>query len=296
MHVGQVEVDEALVAGLIAEQFPEWSQLPLVRYPSAGTVNAVYRLGDDLSVRLPLSPEWGHREIRIETEWLPRLAHVVSVQIPEQVAVGEPGLGYPYGWSIHRWLSGINPEPPVGDVALAADVAAFLDELWSASLSDLPETALGRLDAVAAFTARSIEQLDGWPIDEIRRVWDAALNADDWGGEPRLVHGDLMPGNLLIEGRRLTGVIDWGAVGIGDPAGDLMVVWHVFSPESRRLLQTMIDVDAATWIRARGWALAKSAQAIPYYRNSNPGFVANAETTLVAVLEDARAEGFFRAT
>ena len=292
MHEGMHPIDDALVRALIAEQFPQWAELPVRRWPSGGTVNAMYRLGEDMAVRLPLV-KGGADDVHREGRWLPRLAPWLPTPIPEVLGIGEPAAGYPWPWAVYRWLPGEHPCPGAltDPDALAEDLAAFVTAMRGVTLPD-PPTAhrgwpLARLDAP---TRAAIEQLRGIPeegvdCDAVAAVWDEALHAQPWSGTPVWLHADLMPGNLLVDGGRLTAVIDFGCAGAGDPACDLFPAWNLLPPGAREVFRAALGVDDATWVRGRGRTLSQALIALPYYRTTNPAMADNARHVIRAVLD-----------
>jgi aminoglycoside phosphotransferase (APT) family kinase protein len=288
MHVDEVSTDVDLVRRLLRTQQPDWAELPLERVPSSGTDNALYRLGDDMVVRLPRIG-WAVGGLERELEWLPRLAPLVPMSIPVPLSVGEPGEGFPWLWAVYRWLPGQNPPlgGPGDSTALACDLAAFMAAVQRIAL-DGPSSRRGLpLTSQDERTQNALAQLDG-EIDTVAaaRAWEEALRIPDWSRRPVWLHGDLLPGNLLVEDGRLTGAIDFAIVGRGDPACDLLAAWSVLSSESRAVLRSELGVDDDTWARGRGWALSVALVALPYYRDTNPGFAAVARHVLAEVLAD----------
>nr|WP_249416696.1 aminoglycoside phosphotransferase family protein [Streptomyces sp. TS71-3] len=304
LHAGETPTDAGLVRRLIAAQFPEWAGLPVRRHPSSGTVNAVYRLGDHLSVRLPRL-ESGVPDAVKERTWLPRLAPLLPVAVPEAVGVGVPGEGYPWTWSVHRWLDGTHPHPdvlasPVGPagaagaadpVALARDLGRFVTALRRADATGAPPAYRGGpLAAVDAGTRAALKQLAGMTglIDTAAATaaWEKALQAPPWTGPPRWAHADLMPGNLLVTGGRLCAVIDFGTLGAGDPACDLIPAWNLLPAPARPAFRDATTADDAQWERGRGWALSMALIQLPYYKDTNPAMAENARHVIREVLAD----------
>jgi aminoglycoside phosphotransferase (APT) family kinase protein len=293
MHPDELDIDVQLVHRLVASQFPHWADLPLVPVPSAGTDNAIYRLGAELVARLPRSPSRVAPLVN-ERTWLPRLGSL-PLAVPVTVAEGDPGEGYPWTWSIYRWLEGDNPTlDRVADLERAAiDLAEFVRALQRLDPTGGPppgehnfgrgEPLVRRDDATRTAIASLHDELD---VGAVTEVWDAALQATPWSGPPLWIHGDLSAGNLLVRDGRLAAVIDFGCVGVGDPACDLMIAWTFLVSEARAVFRSALAVDDATWARGRGWALSTALIALPYYVDTNPVMVRGARHTIAEVLAD----------
>lgn len=290
---GTHSVDEDLVRRLIAGQFPQWAGLGVERLASGGTVNAVYKLGDDMIVRLPLG-EAGADDVTRDRTWLPRLAPRLPHPIPELLGAGQPAEGCPWPWSVYRWLPGEHPragalsEPTL----LAEGLAAFVAAMRSVDLPGAPPAHRGgSVSSLDAQTRAAIEELRGIPeegvdCDAVSAVWEQALRAPAWDGPPVWLHADLMPGNLLVDGGELAAVIDFGCMGIGDPACDLFPAWNLLPADGRAAFREALVVDDATWIRGRGRTLSQALIALPYYRRSNPAMAHNARHVIRAVLDE----------
>ena len=294
MHADEVATDAGLVRRLITGQFPRWADLPITPVPSAGTDNALYRLGDDLVVRMPRI-HWATGQIEMERRWLPYLAPHLPLAIPEPLAVGAPAEGFPWNWSVYGWLDGENATlDSLADPDEAArDLARFVRALRSVDPTGGPQPppgTFGRGVPLAdrdAGTREAIAACEGL-IDTraATAAWEAALAAPVWQGPPVWLHGDLQSGNLLARKGRLTAVIDFGAMTVGDPATDLMVAWNLFTADARAAFREAIAVDDATWARGRGWALSPAVVALPYYRETNPGLAAIARHAIAEVLAE----------
>ncbi len=294
LHADEIPVDANLVRLLVDAQFPEWAPLDLAPFESVGTTNWIYRLGTGLAVRLPRRPG-SVASLEREWEWVPKLAPRLPLAIPEPVARGHATEAFPYPWAVYRWLPGasatIATSAPA--TALARDVARFIEALQGIDASaGPPPDAINsfRGAALAVRDARvrdCIDQLEG-VVDgaAVTRAWEAALAASAWRGPLVWLHGDLLPSNLLVEGGRLTGVIDFGTMGVGDPACDLMAAWATFDADARSAFRSEIVADDATWARARGWALSWALIALPYYLDTHQEFVATAQHALTEVLAD----------
>lgn len=289
MHPDEVETDVALVRRLLAGQFPRWAGVAVEPVESYGTDHDIYRLGGDLAVRLPRIG-WATAQAATEAEWLPRLAPHLPLAVPVQLARGEPAEGYPFEWSVYEWLPGEDANGTIDDLERAAvDLAAFVKALRgidTAGAHPRPPRArgapLGELDkGVRGAIAELGERIDH---DAALRSWEESLAAPAWDGDEVWVHGDLLPGNLLVVDGRLSAVIDFGALNVGDPACDLQPAWNVFSGASRARYRAELEVDDASWLRGRGWALCQAVLALPYYWSTNPGMVRQASHALAQVL------------
>jgi len=291
MHADEVATDAGLVRRLLAEQFPHWSDLPIEPVVSYGTDHDIYRLGAHLAARLPRIG-WATDQAAKEAKWLPRLAPELPLALPVPVAMGHPSDGYPFDWSVCTWLPGQNANGTINDLDLAAvDLAAFVIALRRIDTADAhPRPPHGRGGPVAQNddqVRRSIAQLgDRIDADAALRSWEESLDAPVWDGAEVWVHGDLLPGNLLVVDGRLSGVIDFGGLNVGDPACDLQPAWNVFTGDSRERFRAELDVDDASWLRGRGWALSQAVSALPYYWETNPGIVRQASHALAQVLSD----------
>ncbi|MFD7291832.1 aminoglycoside phosphotransferase family protein [Streptomyces sp. NPDC059897] len=290
LHQDEPDIDEGLVRALVDEQFPRWAELPLKYVDSHGTQNVLYRLGEEWVVRLPrmsgVVPELAGAR-----QWMPYLAARLPVPVPEQVAEGEAGHGFPWPWAVHRWLPGENPTAGrlARPEALAEDLAAFVTAMRAIDTTGAPESFRGRpLAERADGTREVIRGLDG-TIDSAAAlaVWDEAVRTpgatrDVW------LHGDLQPGNLLVsDDGRLASVIDFGCMGTGDPAVDLITAWYVLGGPERRVFRQAAAVDDDAWVRGRGWALTIAVHELAYYRDLNPFMVRTASRVVGEILADA---------
>jgi aminoglycoside phosphotransferase (APT) family kinase protein len=294
MHADEIDTDPALVRRLLASQFPLWADLPIEPVRPAGTDNAIYRLGDDMAVRLPRI-HWATGQPAMEYEWLPRLAPLLPLAIPVPLATGAPGDGYPWPWSVVPWLEGENATPErLSDqrqaaVDLAQLVAAFQRIPTDGPFADPPKSSRGvPLRTRDEATRRSVAALEGEiDTDAVTAAWEEAFRAPDWDRPPLWLHGDLDSRNLLAVRGRLSGVIDFGCLTVGDPASDVMVVWKMLSAEARDIFRAALAVDEATWARSRGWALSQALNALSYYTlETNRVLVLEAQRWLAEVLAD----------
>jgi aminoglycoside phosphotransferase (APT) family kinase protein len=287
MHADEVDVDEALVRRLLRAQLPEVADLALTIVVPWGTDNAIWRLGDELVVRLPRIG-WASAQPDLEAVWLPRLAPHLPVALPEPVAVGEPGEGYPYRWAVHRWLPGeaATQERLADRMGFAADVAAVVLALRRLPTDGAPP-ARHRARPPADHDADTRAAIDGAAhlIDApaALAVWEEALAARPHAGPPVWVHGDL-EGNCILDGGRLTGLVDWGLACAGDPAVDVQVAWSaLFDDRSRQAFLDAVEADDDTIARARGAAVDQACAALPYYLDTYPLIVERSWHKLAAI-------------
>lgn len=275
LHEDEIEIADETVRRLVATQLPDWSGLPVRRLPPAGTDNQLFRLGDDLVVRMPRI-HWAAESAVWEHTWLPRLAPYSPVPIPAPVALGEPGQGYPWHWTVVPWLEGENPTAETFDPQeWAESLGAFVRTLREVPGMDAPVKTEGRGGPLAAldewvrtWTARAdTSEIDP---DAVLAVWHDALDAPAWEGEPCWFHGDLHEGNLLVRDGRLAAVIDWGTAGRGDPAIELNAMWGYLPVEAAETYRAAVGLDEAAHRRARGFALAPAISAWTYYRTTDP--------------------------
>jgi len=284
-----VRIDDALIRRLVAAQFPQWASLAVEPVESAGWDNTIFRLGPDLAVRLPrrrVSAE----QVRNEHRWLPVLAPYLPLEIPVPLGHGVPGEGYPWLWTVCRWLPGeLAALTAVADSGLAAtSLARFVTALQGidpadGSVHEFRGVSLAAHDENARAAAAVLQQsLD---VSPLLAVWEAALAVPPWTGQPLWIHGDLHPANLLVTDHELSAVIDFGLLGVGDPACDLMVAWMYLSADSRSVFRSALAVDDATWCRGRGWALQSGLRAAAYSAD-NPVLGDIGRYTLAEVLAD----------
>lgn len=287
-------VDENLVRKLLAEQFPRWAGRTVERWPSGGTVNAMFRLGDDMVVRLPLT-NGGAKDVALEQKWLPRIASRLPTPIPEVLGAGAPADGYPWPWSVYRWLPGENPRPDALRLPrqLAEDLAGFVLAMRRIPTTRAPKAHRGGpLTTLDAETRSAIERLRAIPeenvdCDAVFALWENALGSPEPSAAPVMLHADLMPGNLLVDGGRLSAVIDFGCMGAGDPACDLFPAWNLLPTDARGAFREALSVDDATWSRGRARTLSQALIALPYYRETNEAMAGNARHVIRAVLDEA---------
>ncbi len=294
MHADEVMTDPSLVYRLLSAQFPDWADLSIAPVASAGTDNALYRLGEEMAVRLPRI-HWAVGQVEKEMRWLPRLAPHLPLAIPEPLAMGEAGHGYPWRWGVYRWLAGENATPEhITDPRQAAfDLAEFV-----VALQKVDATQGSRPGALKSSRGVPLAERDGavraaivslageWDSDTLTAAWESALYTPVWAGAPVWLHGDLQAGNLLARNGRLAAVIDFGCLGVGDPACDVMAAWLYLCADTRQIFRDALQVDDDTWARGKGWALSMGLMALPYYRTTNPVLTAIGRRAIEEVLAD----------
>jgi aminoglycoside phosphotransferase (APT) family kinase protein len=275
MHADEPEISLTLVRRLIEAQFPQWAGMGIEPAGPAGTSNAMFRLGPDLAVRLPRR-SGAAADIDKEHLWLPRLAPVLPAAVPVPVAMGRPGEGYPWRWSVYRWLEGENPAigQPGQPELLAHDLAAFASAMHRVNPDGAPPSyrcePLSERDASTRAAIAQVRELVDVDAAAAIAVWEDALTAPGFAGRPVWIHADLQPGNLLTTaGGRLSAVIDFECAGLGDPAVDLIPAWYVL-PAGPARTAFRGATGESQWARGRGWALSIAVSELSYYRNRNP--------------------------
>lgn len=291
MHADEIDTDVGLMRRLLAGQFPQWADLAIEPVVSYGTDHDIYRLGDHLAARLPRIG-WAITQAAKEANWLPKLAPHLPLAVPVQLAMGYPADDYPFEWSVYEWLPGENANGTIDDLDRAAfDLAGFVKALRKVDTTDAhprsPHARGAPLAELDDHVRESIAQLgDRVDGDATLSSWEESLDASEWDGAEVWVHGDLLPGNLLVVDGRLSAVIDFGCLNVGDPACDLQPAWNVFAGDSRTRYRAELQVDDASWVRGRGWALYQAVMALPYYWDTNPGMIRQASHALTQVLAD----------
>ncbi|WP_101787567.1 aminoglycoside phosphotransferase family protein [Nonomuraea indica] len=299
LHENEVPIDEVVVRSLLAAQCPEWAGLSLSP-AGAGTDNVMYRLGDDLLVRLPRTAD-NARSVRKEQEWLPRLAPLLPRPVPEPIHTGAPTPAFPLSWSVYRWIDG--HEARRGTVqdwaAFGGDLAEFVRELHGVDLMGA-----ARVGDLSWYRGGHLRECEPWigacfeacrttlgaklDVETLERLWNAALALPEPRGAHVWLHGDLRPANLLVREGKLHAVIDFGSLSVGFPDAEHSTVWDL-PPQARQAYWSALDLDELTWARARAWAIAVAVSGISYYWHTYPAFVAECRARLRAILDDVAA-------
>lgn len=290
MHDHEIPIDVPLIMKLLSAQFPKWSNLPLSLVRSDGTDNAIYRLGRDKCVRLPRISSAAD-QVDKEQKWLPHLASQLPLAIPDILERGRPNADYPWPWSICQWIEGENAATSqITDLRQATiDLANFIGALHQIDSAGGPLARRGfPLSTQDKSVRSSLKSLhDVMDTEVITRIWEECLQAPLWDKSPVWIHGDLLPANLLIQDGKLSAIIDFGLMGIGDPACDLIPAWNFLTADTRDIFRTTLGVDDATWTRGRGCALSIALIILPYYWDTNPGLVAVAKRMIDEILSDS---------
>jgi aminoglycoside phosphotransferase (APT) family kinase protein len=307
LHDDELQVDVRLVRALVDGALPEYASLPLSPLGSSGSSNALFRLGDELLVRLARQPG-GSATIEKEARWLPQIGPLLPVSVPEIVAIGEPGLDYPERWSVVRWIDGNVPtvvdprlEAKAARGSLALDLATVVNALHAIVVppSALTDPSLrwyrgAQLAAQDVHTRRAVEacrdisELD-LDLDAALQVWEQAmaLPGIEQVATPRWFHGDLLAENLLVRDGRLTAVLDFGGLAVGDPTVDLIVAWEVLDTASRDVFRQAVGADDPSWLRGRAWALTLALGTFPYYWVTMPDRCASRLAIARSILAEA---------
>ncbi|MGK9199510.1 MULTISPECIES: aminoglycoside phosphotransferase family protein [Sinorhizobium] len=292
------EISTALVEQLISEQFPQWADLPIRPVKFGGWDNRTFHLGDVMNVRLPSA---AHYALQVEKEqhWLPRLAPYLPLRIPAPLAIGRPGRGYPWHWSVYRWLPGETAtHAPITDLgSFATTLGEFLAALQRIDARSGPPPGQhnffrgGPLAVYDHETRRALEALEGRiDVATARVVWEVALGSA-WNNAPVWFHGDVASGNLLVENGQLSAVIDFGTSGVGDPACDLSISWTMFDETSRAAFRDALPLDEETWARGRGWTLWKALIVAVEMPGTDRREIEKSRRVIDAVLSDHRRYG-----
>jgi aminoglycoside phosphotransferase (APT) family kinase protein len=283
----------SLVSRLVAAQFPQWADLPVTPAVPQGWDNRTFRLGAHMTVRLPSGAVYAP-QVEKEHRWLPKLAPLLPLPIPVPLAKGAPAEGYPWQWSVYRWLEGETATAErIADLRqFATALARFLTALQRIDPAGGPPPGRhnffrgGPLAVYDAETRQALAALEG-KIDTnaASAVWEAALAAS-WHGSPVWFHGDVAAGNLLVRDGQLGAVIDFGTSGVGDPSCDLAIAWTLFGGESREVFRAALGLDDAIWARGRGWTLWKALITLADHIDTNPSEAGIARRVIDELLAD----------
>jgi aminoglycoside phosphotransferase (APT) family kinase protein len=262
-----MEITENLVKELVAEQFPELTYLEIRQVQLSGHDNKIFHLGDEMMIRMPSAKCYASQVLK-EQEFLPKLSPFLSFPIPRPLFLGNPSKKYPFNWSIYSYLDGDSVSSlSLNNIQLenlAHDLAKFLKELHKINTSNGPPPGLHnywRGDAPYVYdndTRRLINKLSN-EIDVSKAIetWEKAISSK-FNQDLVWVHGDFASGNILTRDGRLSAVIDFGCMAVGDPACDLVIAWTLLKVMDRQIFKDNLSFDEDTWTRAKGWALWKA--------------------------------------
>lgn len=289
LHSDEIPIDAELVRLLVSRVMPAYADAPVRRLVSSGSTNALFRLGEELLVRLPRQPG-GSKAISKEAKWLPVLGPLLPVPVPQVVAVFDPDCGYPERWSVVRWIDGAHPVVVDPDTLvdprreeLAKNLATFLDALRQVEIPTVavnnPDLQSYRGEPLATMDQGTRENIErcrslgdfDFDLDAAEQMWVEAMKLPGAAERttPRWYHSDLAAENLLVRDGALTAVLDFGGLSVGDPTVDLVVAWEVLDPPAREMFRRQIGVDEASWLRGRAWALSLTLM-IWYYWTTMP--------------------------
>ena len=289
MHEDQLALDVGTVRRLVDEQFPRWRALPIHRVLTSGTVNAIFRLGDDLTARFPLRPQEERQVrdwLRAEAAAMREFADVSSVPAPRPVAMGEPGDGYPLPWSVQTWLPGTDAtvEDPSASTGFAQDLATLIARLRNADTRGRRFRGQGRGghlpdhdEWMETCFRESAGLLD---VTRLRAMWAGLRTLPEVDADV-MCHGDLIPPNVLVRGTRLAGVLDSGGFAAADPALDLVSAWHLLDDGPRAALREALGSSDVQWRRGMAWAFQQAMGLVWYYAQSNPTMSRFGQRTLL---------------
>lgn len=294
MHTDQLDVTTAIVRRLIDDQFPELRDLAIEEVASDGTVNAIYRVGNNLAARFPLRDQdpsasrlWLESEARASRE----LASCSPAPTPMPVAIGAPGHGYPLPWAVQTWLPGnvATVEDPAHSIPFAEDLASFITSLRAADTQGRRFSGRGRGGSltdhdkwIETCFLQSAELVDVIPF---RRLWEQ-LRTLPSAGPDVMTHGDLVPGNVLVSDGRLVGVLDPGGFGPADRALDLVGAWHLLDSHPREEFRRALSCGDIEWARGIAWALEQAMGLVWYYVVSNPSISRIGRRTLERIVAE----------
>jgi aminoglycoside phosphotransferase (APT) family kinase protein len=289
LHEDQIKIDIEIVKYLINEQFPQYKDLPIYEFNSTGTVNAIFKLGNDYYVRLPMLKIYENSILR-EYEILHYISNKISLNIPQIIRLGKPNSLYPCHWAIHNWIDGDcydnNKITYFKDIIF--ELVNFINKLHSINLiENAPKAGRKPLMELNSLTMENLNNSkDEIDYKKTIKIWEILINTSLWDNKPVWIHADLLKPNILIKNNHILGIIDFGSAGIGDPAFDIIPAWAVFNKESRSTFRSKLNISDNIWNRACAYALHQAALIIPYYRNNNQSFVKHAVDTINEIIID----------
>jgi aminoglycoside phosphotransferase (APT) family kinase protein len=294
MHDNQVHIDADIVRGMIIDQFPDYRHEQIEHLATAGTVNAIFRIGSGVAARFPLramKPVACAEMLRREAAAMTEFAKYSPFATPRPLGLGQPSALYPMSWAIQSWIEGdvATPNGLASSPALARDIANLIASLRVADTQghrfdgqgrggDLPDH-----DEWMEVCFKNSEGL--LEVARLRRLW-ARLCELPSSGPDVMSHRDLIPANLLVHGERLVGVLDAGSFGPADPALDLVAAWHLLDRDRREIVRSQLGSGDVEWKRGAAWAFQQAMGLVWYYELTNPGMSALGRNTLSRLLDD----------
>lgn len=296
MHADELSVPAGTVRALVTAQFPQWKELAVRPVEAAGTVNAIFRIGDRLAARFLLQPQEAaaaRAGLEREAEAARELLGRTRFATPEPVAIGAPGDGYPLPWSVQTWLDGVTATDAdaAGSVAFAHDLAEFIAGVRAIDTRGRTFAGHGRGGEITAhdeWLETCFRHSEGLlDVPRLRRLWEAMRQLPRAEGPDTMTHGDLIPGNVLVAGQRLAGVLDVGGLGVADRSLDLVAAWHLLDDGPRAVLRDALGCGAVEWARGQAWAFVQAMGVVWYYETSNPAMSRMGRRTLDRITADA---------
>lgn len=289
MHQNEINPDNDLVAVLIEQQFPKWKKLPLLKIKHDGTDHAIFRLGDHMCVRLPRI-ESSAKFLLQEQHILKSLKPHLPCKIPSPIVIGKPCAHFPYSWAIMDWIEGHTAfnHPPKNLEQCADTLANIILSLQKIETADAPYSQRGGILRMRdQYVWSSLDALKHRPDHEqLCNLWNELTKTPPWDETPCWIHGDLLPGNILLQGDHIAAIIDFGLAGIGDPACDLLPAWSLLDKPSRSIFRERLKTDKDSWNRGKGWALSQAIIILPYYEHTNPELVSIANRMIDALMAE----------
>lgn len=288
-------ITPTLAKKLITTQFSEYAHLTVREVEQQGHDNRTYRLGKDMIIRMPIAENYALK-VPKEQELLPKLAKHLSIKIPTPIKMGKPSADYPYPFSIYKWLDGRSANHVTLDNKtlenIALSLATFLKELQEITDVDGPKPGQHnwwRGDLLSIYDKDAREQIANleYVIDSNSALdlWEIAC-ATQWNKKPVWIHGDFAAGNILIKNNKLSGIIDFGGMAVGDPACDLVIAWTYLSGKARETFMRKINLDTDSWTRARAWALWKATFELCQIEDKNSSEAALQKRIIGSVLNN----------
>jgi aminoglycoside phosphotransferase (APT) family kinase protein len=289
LHPNEPDITPDIVQQLLATQFPQFADAPLQLLNAGGTENVLYRLGDDHLLRFPRI-DWAVTPLKKDHTWLSYIAPHLPLAVPTQLALGQPSSSYPFVWGLYHWLAGedVFMAAPLDMPTLTQNIVGFIQALQRIPVpADAPPTRAKPLIGNDIGVQHNLGLLpERFKPDVLRQLWENAVVLPVWDGTPVWSHGDLHAANLLTNHGKLSAVIDFGALGVGDPMFDHCAAWWLLDAPARAEFRRLLAIDEHSWQRALGQVICGAAMAYPYYKDTNPVLTGIAKRAIRQVLID----------